>query len=130
MIEILGRVIGEESLDALANLDLTPLWELLADASVEKIVHAGEQDIEPVFRMIGRPAANIFDTKLKRGQQIVTANLLSDELIDGRAGVNVRTSCLLRFIRTKKRSGHPVIRSCDARRRFGRPKPVWRRSRE
>jgi ribonuclease D len=56
-----------ELIDALADLDLAPFWDLLADASVEKIVHAGEQDIEPVFRIIGRPAANIFDTQVAAG---------------------------------------------------------------
>jgi ribonuclease D len=54
-------------IDPLAKLDLTPFWELLADASVEKIVHAGAQDIEPVHRAIGRPAANLFDAQIAAG---------------------------------------------------------------
>ena len=37
-------------IDPLAKLDLTPFWELIADPAVEKIVHAGQQDVEPVFR--------------------------------------------------------------------------------
>ncbi len=53
--------------DPLADLDLTPFWELLADPSVEKIVHAGDQDIEPVVRHLNRPAANIFDTQIAAG---------------------------------------------------------------
>jgi ribonuclease D len=52
-------------IDPLADdIDLTPLWELLADASVEKIVHAGEQDLEPVDRHLGRPPANVIDTQI------------------------------------------------------------------
>ncbi len=54
-------------IDPLAGLDLRPFWELLADPSVEKIVHAGQQDIEPVARHIQKPAANIFDTQISAG---------------------------------------------------------------
>jgi len=54
-------------IDPLAGLELRPFWELLADSSVEKIVHAGEQDLEPVFRHIGKPAANVIDTQIAAG---------------------------------------------------------------
>ena len=53
--------------DPLAKVDLTPFWELLADPAVEKIVHAGDQDIEPVVRHLGRSPANFFDTQLAAG---------------------------------------------------------------
>jgi ribonuclease D len=52
-------------IDPLApGIDLRGLWELLADASVEKIVHAGEQDLEPVYRHLGRPPRNVIDTQV------------------------------------------------------------------
>jgi ribonuclease D len=54
-------------IDPLAKIDLTPFWELLADPAVEKIVHAGQQDIEPVNRNLGRPAKNFFDTQVAAG---------------------------------------------------------------
>ncbi|MFI4862392.1 MAG: ribonuclease D [Phycisphaerales bacterium JB063] len=54
-------------IDPFAVDDLTPWWELLADASVEKLVHAGEQDLEPVQRILGRPAANVFDSQIAAG---------------------------------------------------------------
>ena len=48
------------------------LWQaiadLIADPSLEKIVHAGQQDLEPVFRFLDRPPANIFDTQLEKKQ--------------------------------------------------------------
>lgn len=49
------------------ELDLTPFWELLADPALEKIVHAGAQDVEPVHRLIGKPVANLFDTQIAAG---------------------------------------------------------------
>jgi ribonuclease D len=54
-------------IDPLAKIDLLPFWELLCDPSVEKIVHAGPQDLEPVFRHTGRAPANVFDTQIAGG---------------------------------------------------------------
>lgn len=54
-------------IDPLAGVNLTPFWLLLADPSVEKLVHAGPQDVEPVFRHVGKPAANVFDTQIAAG---------------------------------------------------------------
>lgn len=52
-------------IDAMArNLDLAPFWELVTDPSLEKIVHAGLQDLEPATRYTGKPPANIFDTQI------------------------------------------------------------------
>lgn len=53
--------------DPLAKVNLTPFWELLCDPSVEKIVHAGDQDVEPVVRHLGRAPANFFDTQIAAG---------------------------------------------------------------
>ena len=54
-------------IDPLEGLSLTPFWELLCDPAVEKIVHAGQQDIEPVVRNFGRAPANVFDTQISAG---------------------------------------------------------------
>ncbi len=54
-------------IDPLADVDLTPFWEILCDASVEKIVHAGQQDIEPVVRRLGKAPQNVFDTQIAAG---------------------------------------------------------------
>lgn len=53
--------------DAMAGLDPTPVWELLADPSVKKVVHAGYQDLEPVVRHMGKAPANVFDTQVAAG---------------------------------------------------------------
>ncbi|MBC8109319.1 MAG: HRDC domain-containing protein [Anaerolineae bacterium] len=56
-------------IDPMAGLDLRQFWELLADESVEKVVHAGEQDVEPVARQLGggRGARNVVDTQIAAG---------------------------------------------------------------
>lgn len=54
-------------IDPLTDLDIRPFWELVADPAVEKIVHAGQQDVEPVFRALGKPPANLFDTQIAAG---------------------------------------------------------------
>lgn len=54
-------------IDPLADLDLRPFWELLCDGAIEKIVHAGQQDLEPVFRNIGHSPANVLDVQITAG---------------------------------------------------------------
>jgi ribonuclease D len=54
-------------IDPLDGLDLKPFWQLIADASIEKITHAGQQDVEPVVRHLGTEARNIFDTQIACG---------------------------------------------------------------
>src|ERR1700733_5896696 len=54
-------------IDPMAGIDLRPFWELLCDESIEKIVHAGEQDIEPGHRLLQCPAKNVFDTQIAAG---------------------------------------------------------------
>lgn len=67
--------------DPLALPELDPLWDLVADPSVEKIVHAGAQDMEIVFARSGLLPRNVFDTQvaaalLGMGDQIGYANLI------------------------------------------------------
>jgi ribonuclease D len=59
---------GVALIDPLADgVDVAPFWELLCDPGVTKVVHAGEQDVEPVARLLGKPAAGIFDTQIAAG---------------------------------------------------------------
>lgn len=55
----------EAIIDPLADgIDLTPLYELLADQSVVKVFHAGRQDIEIFFHMGNVMPFPIFDTQV------------------------------------------------------------------
>lgn len=76
--------------DAMVDVDLTPVWRLLADASVCKIVHAGSQDLEPVVRFLDEPPANILDTQIAAGfcrlpYPVALSKLVSD-LLDVKLG--------------------------------------------
>ncbi|MGB7160498.1 MAG: HRDC domain-containing protein [Tepidisphaeraceae bacterium] len=77
-------------IDPLAGLELREFWELLCDPMVEKIVHAGQQDIEPVFRNVARPCANVFDTQIATGfigmAYPVALGKLAAELVGVRLG--------------------------------------------
>ena len=77
-------------IDPLAGFELTPFWELIADETVEKITHAGDQDVEPVVRHLGREAKNVFDTQIACGfigmaYPVALAKLVS-ELLGARLG--------------------------------------------
>jgi len=54
-------------IDSLCDIDLTPVWELIADPSIETLVHAGQQDLEPVVRLINKAPANIVDMQIAAG---------------------------------------------------------------
>lgn len=54
-------------IDAMAELDITGIWELLADEAVHVLVHAGAQDLEPVVRWLDRAPTNVFDVQIAAG---------------------------------------------------------------
>ena len=49
------------------KVDTGEFWELVADESIRKIVHAGPQDLEMCYLHIKRPGANIFDVQVAAG---------------------------------------------------------------
>lgn len=53
--------------DPMLPIDLLPFWQLVCDPDIEKIVHAGEQDLEPAWRHVGQRPANVFDTQVAAG---------------------------------------------------------------
>ncbi len=54
----------EAILDPHAIDSLEPFFELITDPSIEKVVHAGEQDFAVLFERSGKPPANVFDTQI------------------------------------------------------------------
>jgi ribonuclease D len=53
-----------EVIDALSDVDPQPLVDVLADPSVEVVVHAGRQDIALLRRSWGAQVRNVFDTQI------------------------------------------------------------------
>jgi ribonuclease D len=51
---------------------LLPFWQLLADPSLEKICHAGDQDVEIVWLESGLAPQNMFDTQIAAGMLGIT----------------------------------------------------------
>jgi ribonuclease D len=54
-------------IDALQQIDITPLARLLADPAIEVIFHAGRQDVAILRRTWSTDVTNIFDTQLAAG---------------------------------------------------------------
>ncbi len=76
-------------IDPLAKIDLTPFWRLLADPTVLKIVHAGQQDVEPVVRFIDQCPANLFDTQIAAGLMAMPYPVSLSKLVMELAGARL-----------------------------------------
>lgn len=77
-------------IDPLAELALDEIWGLIADPAIETFVHAAAQDLEPVARLFGRPASNIFDVQIAAGfagfSYPVGLGRLIEEILDIKLG--------------------------------------------
>jgi len=70
-------------IDPLAVKDLKPLESLLTDERSLKIFHAGQQDLEIFFQLMGEPVRPVFDTQIAATlagfpQQVSYRTLVSD----------------------------------------------------
>jgi ribonuclease D len=85
LVDPLGGADGKAS-----ALDVNPFWDLVCDPSVEKIVHAGQQDLEPTFRLLGKHSANVLDTQVCAGfvglPYPLSLSKLIGELVGARLG--------------------------------------------
>lgn len=53
--------------DPTADLDVEPFWQLVADAGVVTVVHAGKEDFELCLRSTGQVPRNVFDVQIAAG---------------------------------------------------------------
>ena len=68
--------------DPLAGAPLEPLGELIADASVQKLMHAPSADLIAFGLHFGSVPANVFDTQVAAGFVGLTASASLDRLLD------------------------------------------------
>ena len=82
----LGGKKEEAAIDPLAEgIDLSPLYELLANPKVLKVLHAAHQDLEIFYRLMDEVPAPLFDTQiaaqvLGMGESIGYENLIRKTL--------------------------------------------------
>lgn len=51
-------------IDPLANLDLSPFFDILQNPDIVKVFHSGRQDIEIFYNLTGKTPKNVFDTQI------------------------------------------------------------------
>lgn len=64
------QIVDDEGIflvDPLAGISVSPIWELVADTSVLKIVHAGAEDLAQTWYAIDKPPANVIDLQIAAG---------------------------------------------------------------
>jgi ribonuclease D len=71
------------------DLDTSPLAEVLADPSVEIVVHAGRQDVALVRRRFQTEVTNVFDTQIAAGFAGLGAQSSYDSLLTEILGLRV-----------------------------------------
>src|SRR3954469_16832080 len=85
-------VVGDriEILDPLADLDPSPLADVLADPSIEVVLHAGRQDVALLKRSWNTEVTNIFDTQVAAGFAGYGAQSGYDSLVRSLLGVSAK----------------------------------------
>ena len=63
LIQIAG-INFAAAIDPLAKLDMSPIWKLLLNKNILKVFHAGKQDIEIFFGLMGEIPTPIYDTQI------------------------------------------------------------------
>jgi ribonuclease D len=76
-------------IDSLADVDPTPLAELLADPAVEVVLHAGRQDVAILRRAWKTELNNLFDTQIAAGFSGASAQTGYGNLLGSMLGLRV-----------------------------------------
>jgi ribonuclease D len=80
----IGYSDKEFAIDPLSdNLDLQPLFDLLADSRIKKVFHACSQDLEIFYNLTNTIPQNVFDTQIAAkilgyGESVSYSNLVTD----------------------------------------------------
>ena len=79
------KAVAVDVLSSVEEIDLTPVWELMADEKILKVFHAARQDLEIILQMSGKMVIPLFDTQvaamvLGHGEQIGYDSLVAEVL--------------------------------------------------
>ena len=78
------------AIDPLAKgLDLAPLWALMRNSAIVKVLHAGQQDMEIFLHQMGQLPAPIYDTQLAAMVCGLGDQVGYDKLIKSMMGVDI-----------------------------------------
>lgn len=83
LIQMAGPDTPPAAIDPLVDIDLSPVFDLLADEKVTKVFHAARQDIEIFYNLTGEVPKALFDTQVAAmvcgfGDQIGYNNLVQE----------------------------------------------------
>ena len=78
-----------ELIDPLALEDLGPFWDLLADPAIEKICHAGDQDLAIAWHLGRKKPQNVFDCQIGAGFVGIAYPAAYWRLVETLAGVEL-----------------------------------------
>lgn len=82
-----------KAIDTLAEgIDLTPLFDLLNDANILKVFHAGRQDLEIFYTLTGKVPAPVFDTQIAAMVCGYGDSIGYDRLVQNITGVQIDKS--------------------------------------
>ncbi len=71
------------------EVDLTEFWDLLLDPGIEKIVHAGSQDMEMCYLQTGNAPQNTFDIQIAAGMAGLEYPLSYGNLVNEVLGIEL-----------------------------------------
>lgn len=86
LVQLSGPDKNAVAIDVLSkdeDIDLTPVWDLMADPSILKVFHAARQDLEIILQLSGKMVHPLFDTQVAamvcgHGEQIGYDSLVAD----------------------------------------------------
>ena len=82
-----------ELIDPLALADLGPLWKLFADPTIQKVCHAGDQDLAIAWQMGREKPRNVFDCQIGAGLVGIGYQEAYWRLVEMVAGVKLGKTC-------------------------------------
>ncbi len=65
LIQVSTPDLAESAIiDPLGDIDLSPLFEILENDKITKVIHSSSQDLEIFYNLMGKIPKNVFDTQI------------------------------------------------------------------